>query len=272
MDRLHKKCLVASFGTHAFLLLLLLFGSAFFVSSKRPLDLPAIRMVPSKVVDSALSGGGGDPKIAPSEEKIKGDTITPVPAAPQPPKPAVKPVEKPAKAEPQKLALVPTVRRAAPVKPLKLTPVDTAPTEQTKSKPTDSSTAAQKELAAKVGSTAQSLRSGFDHGTAVQISGPGGEAFANYAQWVKQVYEDAWIVSDDLDDLESTAKVSIVIARNGNVISARIERRSGNPVLDKSVQRTLDKVRFVRPFPEGSTDTERTFIINFNLKAKRSIG
>jgi hypothetical protein len=34
------------------------------------------------------------------------------------------------------------------------------------------------------------------------------------------------------------------------------------------VQRTLDRVTKLEPFPDGSTDKERTYIINFNLKAK----
>lgn len=281
IDRLHKKCLVASIGTHGFLLLLALFGSAFFVSRKPAPDLPTIRMVPSKLLDALMSGGGGDPAIRPNEYKIKGETTTPAPPAPVPPKKVVKAIEPPAKpearkAEPPKLFLVPTVRKptAQPTKeaPLKLTPIDLKSTDRSKSKPEPGPSSKQKELAAKVGQTAASLRSGFDHGTAIQVPGPGGEAFANYGQWVKQVYEEAWVVSDELTDEESTAKVFVVIARSGNVVTSRIERRSGNPVLDKSIERTLAKVHFIAPFPEGSKDAERTFIINFNLKTKRSIG
>jgi hypothetical protein len=39
--------------------------------------------------------------------------------------------------------------------------------------------------------------------------------------------------------------------------------------VDKSVQRTLDRVTFIAPFPEGAKDKQRTYTINFNLKAKR---
>jgi hypothetical protein len=42
--------------------------------------------------------------------------------------------------------------------------------------------------------------------------------------------------------------------------------------VDASVQRTLDRVKFIAPFPEGATEKERTYIINFNLKAKRMLG
>ena len=114
---------------------------------------------------------------------------------------------------------------------------------------------------------------GLTKGTVVDIRGPGGEAYANYAQWVKTVYEDAWDPADDLLDDESTAQVTVTILKNGDVITARITKRSGVSSLDKSVQRALDKVRTIgRPFPEGAKEDQRTFTINFNLKAKRLTG
>jgi outer membrane biosynthesis protein TonB len=56
------------------------------------------------------------------------------------------------------------------------------------------------------------------------------------------------------------------------VISALILSPSGDANVDSSVQRTLDRVTFVAPFPDGATEKERTFIINFNLKTKRMLG
>ena len=41
--------------------------------------------------------------------------------------------------------------------------------------------------------------------------------------------------------------------------------------MDASVQKTLDRVTFIAPFPEGTTEKERTYIINFNLKVKRML-
>ena len=71
---------------------------------------------------------------------------------------------------------------------------------------------------------------------------------------------------------DANAKVTVTIARDGTVISARILTPSGDAGVDASVQRTLDRVTFIAPFPEGATETERTYTINFNLKAKRSLG
>jgi TonB family protein len=56
------------------------------------------------------------------------------------------------------------------------------------------------------------------------------------------------------------------------VISSHILRSSGNKLMDRSVQATLDNVTFIEPFPEGSTERERTVTIEFNLEAKRTTG
>jgi len=41
--------------------------------------------------------------------------------------------------------------------------------------------------------------------------------------------------------------------------------------MDASIQRTLERVTFIAPFPNGAVEKERTYIINFNLKAKRML-
>lgn len=281
MDRLNKKCLLGSTCMHVFLALLVVVSSAFFVE-ERAIQQPKIRVVPTRLVDMALAGGGGNPKIAPSEDQQKGDTVKPLPpAAPPPPQPRPEPqVVPPApKAEPVKPKTQVAARTADKPKttdqPLALKPVVRSNKEkiQAQANAEARERAAKKEqLARKFGNVEQSLRSGFTKGTKVDVWGTGGEAYAGYDALVKAIYDDAWDVSDSLTDDDSTAKVVVVIARAGHVISARIERRSGNSLLDKSVQRALDKVRFVAPFPEGSRDEQRTFTINFNLKAKRLLG
>jgi TonB family protein len=60
------------------------------------------------------------------------------------------------------------------------------------------------------------------------------------------------------------------VARDGRIIRATIVDRSGNRVLDLSVQKALDSVTKLPPFPEGSRDDQRTFTIDFNLKAKHA--
>ena len=289
MDRLHKKCLLGSTCLHVFLALLVVVGSAFFVQQDRVIAQPKIRVVPTRLIDAALAGGGGNPQVAPSEDQQKGDTVKPLPPAPPPepkqvvaaPKPEPK-VEPPApRPEPVKPKTQPVAKavdkpKATPAaEPLVLKPAIRSNKEKIKAQAdaqAQERSAKAQELAKKFGKAEQSLRSGFTKGTKVEVWGTGGEAYAGYDALVKAIYDDAWDVSDSLTDDDSTAKVEIIIARAGHVISARIIRRSSNSLLDKSVQRALDKVKFVAPFPEGSRDEQRTFTINFNLKAKRLLG
>ncbi|HTD87844.1 MAG TPA: energy transducer TonB [Candidatus Binatia bacterium] len=280
---------------HAFLALVLVVGSAFFIEKEKAQIVPRVRVVPTKLIDAALAGGGGNPKIAPSEDQQKGDTVKPLPPPPEPQKivqtppkpqpklePRVEPKPEP-KPEPVKPRITPDNTVAARTKPEKekdFEPLPLKPVVRSNKEKIDAQRAAETkeraakadQLARKFGNVEQSLRSGFTQGTKVDVWGPGGEAYAGYDALVKAVYDDAWEVSDSLTDDDSTAKVKIVIARSGKVVSAYIDRRSGNSLLDKSVQRALDKVKFVAPFPEGSHDEQRTFTINFNLKAKRLLG
>jgi len=303
MNRLEKKCFIAATGLHVLLFVVVICGTAF-GNHDEPNTIPPLKAIPTRLVDAALSGGGGNPKAAPSDAQQKGQTLTPPPIQPAPPPP---PTPQPRHVEPARPVASksePRVDKPKPVKPPKepirevprpvadakaktsktdeiiLKPIIRTTTDKVKEKAdaeakaaADAAAAASKKAAREFAKAAQELRAGFTHGTAVQIPfGVGGEAYANYAQFVKSVYEDAWVVTDDLTDEDSTAKVSVTIARSGRVISAHIERPSGNSALDKSVQRALDKVSFVREFPPESHDEQRTFVINFNLKSKRLLG
>ena len=89
MNRLQKKCLLASAGFHLLLFVILLVGPAFL--SRTPADLPVIDFIPSKLVDAAVMGGG-NPNVRPPEP-------TPTLSKPQPP---VQPAPAPAVREPAK--------------------------------------------------------------------------------------------------------------------------------------------------------------------------
>jgi len=89
---------------------------------------------------------------------------------------------------------------------------------------------------------------------------------------VKSIYEREWRTPNDATDDEANTRVSVTIARDGTVVSARILTPSGDASVDRSVQQTLDRVTFIAPFPDGSTENEKTFIITFNLKSKRMLG
>jgi TonB family protein len=116
------------------------------------------------------------------------------------------------------------------------------------------------------------LDKGLSTGTAIVVPGPGGEAFANYGLYVRSMYDSAWNAPQDAPEDSAKVQIKVVIGRDGSIISSEISRKSGNPALDKSVQRALNAVRQFPPFPAESTDRERVFFINFDLKAKRQIG
>src|SRR5712671_207825 len=65
MNRVQKKCLIASLALHALLCVILLVGPAFLSSNPKGVDQPTLEVIPSKVVDSLFSGGG-NPKANPS--------------------------------------------------------------------------------------------------------------------------------------------------------------------------------------------------------------
>ncbi len=300
MSQLERKCFAASTGSHLLLVCLVVFGSAFFVSKRdtTPTQYPKMRVVPTKMIDAALSGGGGDPTVKPSDELQKGapdatpkpqpepTKVTPQPVPPQPepaPQPPQTTVKKPT------LPLVETKRAPKPETKSRADTIlaDLKPTKRNdadKRKAQEKAAAEARErsdrewksqnqkIARQIGSAVGELAQGFEKGTVVKAYGPGGEAYANYADWVHQVYDDAWIMSDMLSDEEMHVEVRVVIHRSGRVIDARIEKKSGNSALDRSVQSAIDKVRTIKPFPEGSLDQQRTFIINFVPKFKRSLG
>lgn len=329
LGRLEKKCLVASACLHGFLVLLVLFGSAFFKARKQDPPLQLLNVVPGSLVDEALSGGGGNPKLPRTDEKIKGDTLKPVaaPPAPEPapPKPVTKPEPKtepkpePAPRQeppkPQTKATEPKAAKTPPKETAKpkpeeppkpridlseLKPIKSADTEREREKEARrareeaearqareaaAARAAARErarqaaalsdkLSRDLSSAISGLRQGFNSGTKVDVGGPGGAAFANYKLFVQMAYENAWVITPELTDQDFVALITVTIARDGRVIASRITRPSGSATMDRTVQRAMDRVRAdgLPPFPEGATDAQRTFTIEFNLKAKSRLG
>jgi TonB family protein len=300
MNRSTKRCLVASAGAHSMLLLTLVVGSAFKPKPPEPIPASNLNLIPSIIVENATAGGGGNPKLAPSDEKQKGDTLEPLPPPAQP-EPVVPPpkkeVEKPPIKEPVKEAVKPPVKEpvkepkepvvakarpeAKPAEPKPKNKISLEDLKPRKAQTPEKSAAetarenARKELASRIEQATGNLSSktsGFNQGTVVEASGTGGAAYADYASIVKAIYDDAWIVTDGIPDDSSIVTVRVKIARDGDVIDARVTKPSNNSALNHTVEMALRKVKFVRPFPRETRDQQRTFTINFNLKGKRTIG
>jgi TonB family protein len=123
-----------------------------------------------------------------------------------------------------------------------------------------------------IANAARAIKENASSATTVEMPGTGSVSYANYASVVKNVYEQAWTPPDDTSSDDANTRISVTIGNDGTVISSHILDPSGDARVDASVQRTLDRVTFVAPFPDGAKEKEKTFIINFNLKSKRMLG
>ncbi len=278
MDRLQKKCVIASAGLHLLLVVILLIGPAFLSSRSQTDNLPILDFVPVKTVDALVTGGGNP----------NGRLPEPPPPRPQP-KPAVQPapqpvveVPKPPQPEPtQKEIQEPSLELSS--KKAKKIDVSTKVVTR-KSNPDDNAKAqaqaraqelADRRRAADVfGKAASQIHDGMSSGTSIELKGPGGGGvpYANFLQAVKTVYDRAWVVPDGLTDTSGIATVSVTIARDGTVVSARITRSSGNAAVDRSVQVTLDRVKYAAPLPDNAKENQRTVTIHFDVRAKLALG
>ena len=278
MNRLQKKCVLATTGFHLLLLLILFVGPAFFWTRPKPDDSPVLDIIPANLVDSATRGAqSAQPPVAPA--------VVPPQPQPQPTPPEPKPVVQPAPAPaPEKVApvkekempkpdLTPVEKPEKPSSAVSHTPkVNLQLTTRTVPKTSSTTTKPAPDNSKAIKSALQALRKNLSSATEIAPIGNSSAAAANYAQVVKSVYEQAWTPPDDTSSDDANVKVRVTIASDGTVISARVIERSGDASVDRSVRNTLDRVQFIAPFPAGSDDKERSYIINFNLKAKRLLG
>ncbi len=102
--------------------------------------------------------------------------------------------------------------------------------------------------------------------------GPNAAAFLDYGQMMVRIYEQMWLVPANLNDSLSIVSVTVTVARNGRVLKSQLLKPSGNSAIDKSVGETLQKVIQFEPFPASFRESQKTFNIDFNLKAKRNTG
>jgi hypothetical protein len=284
MNRLQKKCLIASSGIHVLLGVIVLIGPGFMSSNTTLENLPEINFVPSLLVDQALVGGGS-PMAKPPP------VVTPAPPAPPAAPPEPKPEPKPRELDPVVEPVKDQKPEPAPVEPqetrkrtpeipltLKTRPKTTSPTT---SKPNQDAQAQERQraeerqrVARQFADAAKNIRKGTGSATTIEDvefgPGGGGPAYASYAAWIQTVYQNAWVPPEDSTLESAVAYASITIGRDGSIVSATLVTRSGDTSVDSSVRRTLDGVTTIgRPFPEGVKDKERTYRLRFDLKAKR---
>ena len=290
MNRTQKKCLIASTAFHGSLVLLLIFGSAL-MPEDRPAASNRITVLDlSKITDGPTRGGSSgptdtQPPAAPPPVAPPQPPVVSQPSLPQPPQQQPQRQEQPKPVARQQdftpaPAQRPDTESFKPAKPKTVqqddfTPVDRPPVKQVASNDTAADAKAraaaerQQRIASQIKSGIGHLSSSLSKDTAVQISSgaDGGAAAANYGDIVRSTYYDAWTQPASVD-ASATVIVKVTIARDGHVVSHEILRPSGNPIMDRSIENTLDNVTFIAPFPDGSNDTERPYTIKFILSPK----
>lgn len=295
MNRLQKKCLIASAGLHLLLLVIILVGPAFLFSRNPADEMPVLDFVPARLVD-ALVSGGGNPNVRLPPPTFAPPAPAPPAVKPEPTPPRVEPKTEPRKVEPPppepEKKWVERSRSEEPdfteKKPkLRLPEISTTlVTRRTQPKPNSKakSDADAEQAEAQWRAEARRRSNEFSGAirslvesqsgiTSVEMPGPGGggPSFANYRQEVYSIYMRAWLLPQSITDESATALARITIARDGTVTSANLVRRSGDPALDASVERTLRRVTFIAPFPEGARDASRSYNLEFKPEAKRSL-
>ncbi len=281
MNRTQKKCLIASVGVHGLLIALLFIGPAFM--SDRPAKTPTfITMIPlNGVISDARTSIAGPAVQAPqSAPVLPPQPQQPIPIPPQPQRVTVPRSQPQPKPEP-----LPVEKRGDEFKPTKSKPAETAdefkpvsgstPKKQTKVKPKEDAqdTQVADRMMRQFQSGISTLKSNLKPGTVVQVGtgGDSGEATINYSDLVYSKYFAAWVPPASLTDESATVMVRVTISRDGRVVRHDIVTSSGNSIMDRSIETTLNNVDFIAAFPVGSKDLERSYVIKFNISAKKAL-
>jgi colicin import membrane protein len=283
MNRLQKKCFLASAGLHCLLFLILLVGPAFLAPREKPDNLPVLDFVPFRTVDALVSGGGNPEAKPPPPAPVTPPQPAPPPVV-APPAPAPRPEpepEKVAKPEPPKITRLDSESLEPAKEQKNKIVVNTKPVirnaedlgkarARAEAREREIADARRRAAATAIRNAVEGIKGGTSGSTEIELKGPGGGGvpYANFLQAVKSVYANAWIVPEGVTDESATAAASVTIARDGTVISARIISSSGNTAVDRSVQTTLDRVKYAAPLPDDAKEDQRTVTINFNVKAK----
>ncbi len=187
-----------------------------------------------------------EPKVAPKE--------TPKKVAPPPePKPKPKPKPKPPEI---KINFNPTKQKANPQRDRER--------ERQKRQQAQRAEAARQQAA--LNRSLDSLGNQLGEASKVSAQLVGGSALGNYRLHVKKAYDQAWREPTNSSAGRAVVKVRVVVRLDGTIASESVVSSSGNAALDRSVRDALARVsRINRRPPAGTTDSERTFTINFSL-------
>ena len=250
MGRLKRSCVVGSVVFHTLFLAMLVLGPM--LLAKREEKVRVIDLVPSEVIDKLLAPAA---PVAP-------------PPAPAPPKPKPEPKKIQPKPKPKPVLPKPKPKKNTPKPKPKPKPKIKVNLDSSVRKPDAQNTEAEKEMAKRRKALNRSLNkldTKLSGRTAVNVP-LGRFASANYESLIRRKYMDATIHPGAISG-DPVVKVRLVIARSGRVLSASITGQSGVTSWDRAVQKTLDRVKFIKPFPESMKGAQQTFNLNFNSRS-----
>ena len=250
MGRLKRSCVVGSVVFHTLILAMLVLGPM--LLAKREEKVRVIDLVPSEVIDKLLAPAA---PVAP-------------PPAPAPPKPKPEPKKIQPKPKPKPVLPKPKPKKNTPKPKPKPKPKIKVNLDSSVRKPDARNTEAEKEAAKRREALNRSLNkldTKLSGRTAVNVP-LGRFASANYESLIRRKYMDATIHPGAISG-DPVVKVRLVIDRSGRVLSASITGQSGVTSWDRAVQKTLDRVKFIKPFPESMKGAQQTFNLNFNSRS-----
>jgi len=257
MGRLKRSCVVGSVVFHALILAMLVLGPM--LLAKREEKVRVIDLVPSEVIDKLLAPAAPVAPVAPPPAPAPPKTKQPEPKKVQPkPKPKPKPIP------PKPKKITPKPKPKPKPKPIPPKPKIKVNLNSNVRKPDAQKKESQKE-AAKRQTALNKLQTKLSGRTSVNVP-LGRYASANYESLIRRKYMDATIHPGAISG-DPVVKVRLVIARNGRILSARVMGKSGVASWDRSVQKALDRVKFIKPFPESMKGSQQTFNLNFNSRS-----
>ena len=254
MGKLKRSYLAGSLVLHTVILALLVLGPM--LLAKREEKVQVIDLIPSEIVDQIMAPKTSVAPPAPAPPKPKPAPPKPKPVKITKPKPKPVPLKpKPVKiTKPQiKVNLKPTVRRPDSNK---------IKAQQEAAERARRADAERQQAINKSINKIDSKLSG-----ATTVNAPLGRmAAANYESLIRRKYMDATFHPGAISG-DPVVKVRLVIARSGSVLSARIINSSGVTSWDRAVQKSLDRVKHIAPFPKAISGSQKTFTLNFNSRS-----
>lgn len=276
MNRLHKHCVLVSTGLHLLLLVALLFGSGFRSKQPEQPDIKSFHMMSSSVMESLLddpadAAGKQEPEpviktpvAEPPPEEIK----EPEPETPKAePAPRLEPVVKP---EPTKVpAISKRIERPKPepAKPIiKVSRIYKSNTSRRKPSAKIQQPRVPRPSVPKV-TLNQNLNKVGGGSRLKGVTTISGSSLGKYGLLVQSAYDRQWRQPNGISSRDLTVKVKVIVAKDGSIQSAQISQSSGISAMDQSIERAIQMVqRITEAPPKGASLSNRTFILNFNLK------